>query len=188
MLKDDTMENPVPRSSFVTVLAWIFIALAGFSSLISLLQNIMIHVMFRSGAMAAALQDTGNGPPMGGLAKFAFDHLQWIPAFFLGISLITLIAAIALLRRRNWGRLAFIAVMGIGIAWELGSLAVMPFFFRSFTQLPGTVPPDLRAQFSLLPKLMFGFSALVAVALAVLFAWIIKRLASADIKREFVRS
>lgn len=34
------------KSTFVNVLAWIFIALAGFSTLISILQNIMISAMF----------------------------------------------------------------------------------------------------------------------------------------------
>jgi hypothetical protein len=181
------MENPPSRSSFVTALAWIFIALAGFTSLISLLQTIMMRVMFRSEAMSAVLHDTSEGPPMPPLVTFLFGHFQWIPAFFLGISILTLIAAIALLRRHNWGRLVFIGVMAIGIAWEVGSLALMPFVFSSFTDLPDNMPPDLREQLSLMPKLVFGFSGLIVIVMTVLFAWIIKKLVSADIKREFAR-
>ena len=32
----------MPRSGFVTVLAWIFVVLAGFATVISLLQNIIV--------------------------------------------------------------------------------------------------------------------------------------------------
>lgn len=147
-----------------------------------------VELRHRSHVMTAALQETGKGPPMPHWAKFALGHIQWVFAFFFGASVLTLIAAIALLKRRNWGRLAFVGVMGLGVAWEVSSLAVMPFFFHSFTQLPEDISPDLRAQFSLIPKLMFGFSALVAMALAMLFAWLIKRLLSADVRREFVRN
>ena len=34
---------PVRRSTFVTVLAWIFIGLSGFTALIGILQNIMMQ-------------------------------------------------------------------------------------------------------------------------------------------------
>ena len=46
------------RSTFVTVLAWIFIALTGFTTLITGLQKVMIRLMFSSEQMHA----NGNGP------------------------------------------------------------------------------------------------------------------------------
>ncbi|MCK4816308.1 hypothetical protein KA005_11115, partial [bacterium] len=39
-------EATQPKSTFVTVLAWIFIVLAGFATSISILQNIMIILIF----------------------------------------------------------------------------------------------------------------------------------------------
>ncbi len=52
------MQEPSPqtRSDFVTTLAWIFIALAGFAVFISLLQNIMLNFFFPLDKMTSALQ------------------------------------------------------------------------------------------------------------------------------------
>ena len=55
------------RSGFVTVLAWIFIALAGFSTLISIFQNIMLVLMFPAEEFTAATRQLGNrqsAPPV----------------------------------------------------------------------------------------------------------------------------
>jgi hypothetical protein len=46
------------RSTFVTVVAWIFIVLAGFTTFIAILQNIMISLMFSGGHMGEALNQT----------------------------------------------------------------------------------------------------------------------------------
>jgi len=179
------MENRRPRSSFVTTLAWIFIVLAGFSTLISLLQNIMFNVVFGGDTMTAALQDP-RMPPMPAFAKFVLGHVQWIMGGFLAMSILTLVAAIALLRRHNWGRVLFIAIMAAGLVWELGSLTLLPFMFSSFSAIPDTAPPDFRDSFAVMSKVIVAFSVLVSIALSVLFAWIIKRLVSADIRSEFV--
>jgi hypothetical protein len=45
------LSNTHPRSTFVNVVAWVFIALAGFATLIVILQNIMISMMAPQGAM-----------------------------------------------------------------------------------------------------------------------------------------
>ncbi|MDD2271386.1 MAG: hypothetical protein PHP95_11805 [Desulfuromonadaceae bacterium] len=48
--------TPPQRSTFVNVLAWIFIVLGGFTTFISILQNIMIRVMFRKEEMTQAMK------------------------------------------------------------------------------------------------------------------------------------
>ena len=42
------MQSIAQRSTFVTVVAWVFIVLSGFGTLISLLQNLMIQTVFTS--------------------------------------------------------------------------------------------------------------------------------------------
>jgi cell division protein FtsX len=91
--------SPVVRSTFVTVVGWIFIILAGFATLISILQNVMIALVF-------------SAPQM-------------------------------------------------------------------------DVHPQADPGFDVMFKVMIGFNVLMVLAFCWLFGWIIKRLTSEDIAREF---
>lgn len=119
---------PVARSTFVTVLAWIFIALAGFATFISILQNIMIAFVFPMAQMQAAA--TQQGAPW--FAAWMIQHFQLFFLLFLVASASCLAAAIGLLRRKNWARLLFIALMLLGIAWNVAGLVLGAFFLSSF--------------------------------------------------------
>lgn len=179
--------NTLTRSTFVTVLAWIFIVLSGFASLISLMQNIMIHTMFRTPEMTQALQAP---PPPGTPAIFAHltTLMPWLFTFFLVMCLITFASSVGLLLRRNWARLVFIGVMVFGILWNVGGLAMQFFVFRTLSDQFVAVPDmpnadSMRMTF----VVMIIFGLVFALSLSVLFGWIIKRLMSTAIVAEFRR-
>jgi len=76
------MNNGVPkpaRSTFVTVLAWIFIVFAGFSSLVSLIQNIMVDLMFQTGEIEKGIQYSEEFQKMPLFFRLFSTH----PKFFL---------------------------------------------------------------------------------------------------------
>ena len=173
---------PVARSTFVTVLAWIFIALAGFATFISILQNIMIAFVFPMAQMQAAA--TQQGAPW--FAAWMIQHFQLFFLLFLVASASCLAAAIGLLRRKNWARLLFIALMLLGIAWNVAGLVLGAFFLSSFPfgqAFPAGHPE--AAHFQVMFKVMFAINVIVVVAFTCLFGWIIKRLASEGVRREF---
>lgn len=89
-----------PRSTFVNAVAWVFIALAGFATLIAILQNIMISIMAPQGAM----RGIENAKEIPAFAKFMLSHPQIIFGTFLAVSAGTFISAIGLLKRKNWAR------------------------------------------------------------------------------------
>ena len=173
---------PVARSTFVTVLAWIFIMLAGFATFISILQNIMIAFVFPMAQMQAAAAE--QKAPW--FAAWMIQHFQVFFLFFLVVSASCLAAAIGLLRRRNWARLLFIALMALGIAWNLGGLVLGAFFLSSFpfSQAIPAGHPEF-ANFQIMFKVMFAINVVIVVAFTCLFGWIIKRLASEGVRREF---
>lgn len=173
--------NSIPRSGFVTAVAWIFITLSGFATLIAILQNIMISLMF-SGDMA---REAGNAKDIPAFARFMFSHPRLIFGAFLAVSATTLLASIGLLRRSNWARLLFIGIMGLGILWNIVGM-IFPFIMHSFMPpMPSDTPADVRDNFELMRKVMTAFTVLMALAFTGLFGWIMKRLTSPDIKREF---
>ena len=180
----DASNAAVPRSGFVTALAWSFIILAAFSTIITLLQNIMISVMFPMEEMRAAMREAEKMQPMPPFFRLAFEHFQLLFALALVSSVVTLVASIGLLRRRNWARLVFIVLMLMGVAWNLSGLA-LPFFVSDF--IPD-VPehPEIQGSFKLVWNIFMGFTILMCLLFAALFAWLARRLMSDDIRREFV--
>jgi len=180
--------NNVPRSSFVTVTAWIFIALSGFASLISILQNIMIQTLFHSQEFAQAMHEMPqNTPPIAGFnfAGFMFHHFPQFFLLFLVISLTTLVFSIGLLLRKNWARLCFIGLMFFAILWQIGGIVLQLFMFSfmrgQFTQIPNA--PDMSVVFIAFAVI----GVLFALGFSVLFGWIARKLMSRPIAAEFGR-
>ena len=173
----------VQRSTFVTTLAWVFIVLGGFATLIALLQNIMLTVMLPEGI--PPIEQSGKAEDIPAFARFMFDNFRLIFAGFLVLSAVTLSSAIGLLKRMNWARLSFIGIMSLGILWNIATVALTFFVFSSIP-FPESAPPDFREQHELMNKIMMYFTLVMAVCLTALFAWIIKRLVSNDVVREFV--
>jgi len=174
------------RSGFVTALAWIFIVLAGFSTFISVLQNIMLTVMFSTEEFGALTREAQNVQEMPAVFRFMFANFRFFFLGFLIVSATTLVSAIGLLKRKNWARLIFVGIMTVGIVWNLSSLA-MPFVMSSvMSGMPTAAPSDIHDNFMLMWNIMMIVSIVICLAFAALFAWIIKRLVSQDIKSEFL--
>jgi hypothetical protein len=177
----NTLQDEPHKSEFVTVLAWIFIVLTGFCVVISVLQNIMIQTMF-SPEMHRAAAIAENMPFF---AQFMFDNIRWFFIAFLVLSISTFVSSIGLLKRKNWARLFFIAIMALGIVWNIGGFALQLALFSLIPKIPSGAPDALRSQFDAIFVIVVVFSALMAVGLSVLFGWIIKRLLSLPVQREF---
>ena len=174
---------PAARSTFVTVLAWIFIGLSSFSVLISILQNLMVHLVFRGPEFEQAMQAAKETPQTPAFASFMFEYMGvFVRAVLLQSS------------SRSWRRsgccaaaLARLVVRdhGTGIAWNIAdSLAVG--MFPSMSEMPGGAPEEFQSHFQTVFIVMMVFGGLMALAFSALFGWIIKRLLSPQIAGEFV--
>jgi len=173
---------PPQRSTFVSVLAWIFIVLGGFATFIGILQNIMIQTMFPKEQMAQAMEQAENADHMPAFANFMFGHFDLFFLLFLVVSATSLIAAIALLKRKNWARITFIVLMALGILWNVAGLVLQ---FTMFGQMPEMAGQGTPPEFEKMMLIMKIASAIMVVAFSTLFGWIIKKLTSAPIKAEF---
>lgn len=166
------------RSTFVTVVAWIFIVGSGFGTFISLIQNIMVHIMFQDPEFAQAAEMPGD-------AAFIFNNFQLFVFGFFLVTVITLVSSIGLLKRKNWARLIFIGLLSVGILWNLGSIFFQAYMMPSMTDV-GDDPAF--QEFQTIHTLMQWFMAIMGIGIAILLGWIIKRLLSDSIKQEFVKS
>jgi hypothetical protein len=185
--KTEGFSRPIaqsPRSSFVTAVAWVFIALCGFTTLISILQNVMVNTLMPLDEMQKAAAAPGV-PEMPAFFRFMMGHIRLFFAFFLVVSAAMLGAALGLLKRKNWARLLFITILCLGIVWNIVGMALQFFFLQDFPK-PVGAPPEFAATISTMRTVIMVFSALMALAFSALFGWLIKRFTSAEIRREFL--
>ena len=186
-LISETTETPVvttSRSTFVSVLGWISLIGSGFVTLISLMQAAMFFLVFRD-----KLPDANRAWPgqqeLPAFVQFVFSHPEVFFVTFWTLAVLTLIASIGLLRRKNWARIYFIVVLALGCVWNIGGLWVQHQIFSSMQATVRHVPSDFDHGMKLFGTIMSIGSAVMAIAITVLFVWLIKRLMSPHVRREF---
>jgi hypothetical protein len=167
------------RSTFVDVVAWVFIVLAGFGVLIGILQNI-IFFMFFPDDLFLQLSEAEQETP----GAWMFQYVRFFVAGLLAIMIGVFVTSINLLRRRNWARLVFIGFMILGVVWNLGGL-IWQWSFMMGMPLQEDLHPEFERQFQIMRNVMVWASAAMAVALSTLFGWIAWKLMRPEIRVEF---
>jgi len=181
-LKRKIMEHQKQRSSFINVFAWISIVFSGFGILIGIMQNVMMQSMMKDANFEQALNQNENLPP---LMKFMFENFELLVMVSLLITIVLFIASIGLLKRKNWARLFFIVFLMVGIIWTV-VMGVMQFSFMDSMMTASTSSQNLPSDFQNMQNTMQIVMGIMIVAIVALYTYLIKRLSSDEIKKEFV--
>ena len=176
------------QSGLVTIIAWITIVVSGFSTVVSLVQNIMIHLLFSESQLADIVDSPVMNQENPSLTELMFGHYQLFFLAFFILSIATLSIAIGLLKRKNWARITFIGMMFMGILWNITCLYIQHAAFASMPPMPVSAPAGFRTDFTSLATIMIIFSTTLALGFSVLFAWIIRCLLSPEIQSEFIKN
>lgn len=101
----------------------------------------------------------------------------------LTILMIMFIASVGLLKRKNWARILFIIMLGIGIIRALGRILYEALYYKELW-----IGPEGKAIFNVhgLQTMIYVTTTIFGIALTILFAWIIKKLVSKGIRQEFI--
>ena len=175
------------RSTFVSVVAWVFIALSAFTVLISVMQNIMLQFAFPLDDVKAAMRSTSQSDDLPPFVGFMLDNVVWIFRGLLVVSAFTLTSSIGLLLRKNWARLVFIGLMVLSIVWQVLGLGFQFYVFESFEGLieapgiAGGIDTDFESIIGAMQVVSIVMSAVFAAAFSALFGWIALRLRSPEI-------
>ncbi|MDX1454585.1 MAG: hypothetical protein R3217_03930 [Gammaproteobacteria bacterium] len=170
-----------PRSTFVDVIAWLFIVMAGLAMLIGIAQNIMVWTLFP--VFDEQVTASANAAAQQGSAWM----LRFMPYFFLFMLIVftmTFVAAINLYFRKNWARLLFIGLMVFAIVWQLGGILGMNFVMGAIDDATATTD-NMTDSFHRVQQMMKFVSIAIALAFSGLFAWIAWKLNTPVIKAEF---
>ncbi len=187
--KNNAVLCSAAKSPFVHTLAWAAIFITGFTTFLSLVQNVIVSFlspvieMQRVFIIAPEMQKF-----MPSLVRFIFINIRLIFFGYLVFSTLMFIFSIGLLKRKNWARILFICGLFISIFSSIfcvffqGAImnTLVPIFPLGYTELVEL------SSFSLIFVFLRIVSALLVIFLVILYGWIIKKLVSADVKREFI--
>ncbi|MGA9852836.1 MAG: hypothetical protein WBR15_07900 [Gammaproteobacteria bacterium] len=169
------------RSAFVTVVAWIFIVFSGLGILESVTLMFVPWQAFMTQAQTQSAQMPHDMQLLGAQIMHIFS-LIW-----LIIGLWVFASSIGLLMRKNWARISYIVMMALGIGASaiyllLGILMLVMFHSAEFRNNPAFQHG--------MPSIAFAFMVIwiiFAAAFMALYIWILIKLTSAAVCREFLQ-
>lgn len=170
---------------FVTVVAWTFIALSGFGTIILILQNIILHTIFSRPEFNQSVQAPPPGMPP--LIGFLMDHFQLFAFIFLVASALIFVSSIGLLKRWNWARICFIGFMVLAIVWQIAGISMQFYMLPTIRSQIADASMQGGSFMELFSVFITVVATLFGLGLSVLFGWIAKKLMSAPIAVEFQR-
>jgi hypothetical protein len=173
---------PTPHSTFIDGLAWTTLVVSVLVIPMSLLM--MLASSGPTTDVREMLAVSGFDVAVPNSIVFVFKHLRWISLSLFVLSVFSVVSSLALLKRRNWARLAFIWMLVLNIGLNVVGVAVA-FFSKSPPTLANGLPAAAQAQVEWTVRLAMGINGILIIALSVAMAWMVKRLLSSDIKREF---
>ena len=161
----------------MTVTAWFGIATAGCATPMALVQSLMVGTLEEQ--VQAAL-DTEQLAHLPFAIRYTLEHVGLLSHGFLAASLVTLVVSIGLLKRKEWGRVGVIALLGVAILQQLG-LFWLQLTMGDAMGAAGDAPRELGAAMLLL-QVVGGFLTVLQVGVC---AWMIWKLRTPAIRAEF---
>jgi hypothetical protein len=166
------------KSTFVTVLSWIFIVFSGFGLLVSIFQNIMYHTLFPKEMVERRIPHDSHTPE---IVNFLFSNFDWFLGVFCFGMLIFLISSINLLKRKNWARIVITSFLAFGVLY-LFSFGV---FYWGFTNEMVNHTAAFGGKFDSHISYFRIFTLVWIVILLSIHSFLILKLNSKKIREEF---
>ena len=168
--------NVGSRSRFVTFVAWLFVLLGAFACEWAVIQN-ATHASW-------ATQLAGEK----GLTGLLCRYLPWVFSCAIALSLAIVACAVGLLRRIEWARRVFIALLMVAIGVDLASLWLQQEFVHLLVD-PALQGQTMSQQAAELFGGMLTAARLLAGAVTLVASFalvvIIRRLMSPAVRQEF---
>lgn len=174
-------------SPFVTVMAQISIALGAIGTAYGLLQAATIALFIGHEPLKGALDEIRT-TRLPALAEWVLSHLPATGWIFVLLSGAFLVASIGLLKRREWGRQAFIAFMVAGAAVNFLAVWLLASVFDWVQSLPMVAESaPMQAELAQLRILSLATLTGSAVVFAALHGGIVYQLCTPAVRAEFRR-
>lgn len=172
------MHTRPSKNNFTTIIAWVFILLAGFGTLGTLMQSLMLQYLYANPEFAAAmLSATQQLPPQ---SAFMLEHIRLVSWIAFVISTTLLVSAIGLLRRNNLARRVFIGMLWLFAGATLALSVVQLAYLDNLA-----TGNDLPEGFIRLMQATRIMSLIFGIGLGALFGWLGWKLTAPSVVAEF---
>lgn len=174
------------EAKFVTNLAWVLVGFFGYSTVTSLLQTIMFFFkppLELLKEFSAIFANANISPIMEHLPrtwKYGLAHMHFFTGISFLLSLITLIASFAFLKRRDWARIYFAVLMIVTIA-----ISIIGFYFRRMFLLEIPQDPELGILIESINRMLNLSYAVLVIIIIAFHGWLAYKLLSRNVKYEF---
>jgi hypothetical protein len=171
-----------PYSAFIDGLAWTTLVVSVLAIPMSLL--LLLASSGPTTDVREALALSGINMALPDSVVFIFKHLKTISLLLLVFAAFSVASSMALLKRRNWARIAFIAMLALNIAANIVGLVYA--FLSPVTQVTANgLPAASQLPVDGMMRIAMGLNALLVIGLSIAMAWMVKRLMSDAIRSEF---
>ncbi len=167
----------------MTAIGWIFIALGAYGVVSTLFGIVMNNALMHAASMERLLSEIKGNSFGARYMQFVLGGHPLFQAFSFLVSAAGLVAAIGLLKRRNWARLLFIGYLIFAIC---GMIVMVIVGFSLASNIQSPAGPTYQSQFTFFMLIAMVFGSVIILAFLILYLWIIKKLTSTAIRAEFV--
>lgn len=181
--------EPRPSGSFVAVIGWIAFALALLGAFYGLTQVVGGLFMPRDFYLRM-INPAGRPMSLPPLLEWFYTHTLLIGAIELVLSALFAWVSWNLLKRRDWARIAFVAFLLLGAAWQFGSLWMMPQVIEGTLAAQAAMLPPGQAmpgEMKDIMRMAMLMGSAVGLLIAALLGWVAWKLCTAKLRAEFVR-
>lgn len=180
----------VPRSQFVTVTAWVLIAMCSLATCGTLFMAALMQLLVLNDpdtrTVFKMMLDGAFGDKTPPTVLFLFDHAGMIFALIALSFVLHLLASVGLLQRKNWARLATIGFLAVSIVFSIAFGIGFHFAMAEMMQfaMKNLRGDELKLLQQGLQSSWIGDLTMILISIAP-FVALIWRLLAADIRREF---
>jgi len=173
----------INQSKFVNVFAWIFIVFAGWGVFIGFIQLVAYGVVFPAEQVKELMNDPEVAGSMPEYLQYLITHMHILALIVFLMTVGVFVSSVGLLKRKNWARRIFIGFMILGIITMFVSAGFQLWIMPSAQDL---APENQIQNYEAILWVMRLLALAILFIFTLLYGWIIKKLISPEVKREFL--
>ena len=176
----DVADDPAPRSGFVTTIGWLGIVAGTLTLLAGALMAYVLDALLADPDIEADLARLAVDPHLPGPLGWLVAHPSALYLATLAFGAAVVVVAIALLRRRNWGRLGMLVVLWLGVIVNVAIAAATVLVVQAIPDGVAKGVGEFGVDFD---RIAWGVMATVVGGVTIivaLHAWVIQRLKATD--------
>ena len=172
----------------MTVVGWVCLVSGVLGLLVSLTQVASGAMLPDDHTLRLLAPLSAELPELPPLMHWYYTNTLLIGLLSLAASVLLVVMGRGLLRRREWARKGFIAVLVLGTLWQLASIWAMPQFLEGMLVLQGASMPEgleLPPEFAIFLQGILALVVLFVLLFTALHACLVWKLCTPRVRAEF---